>query len=140
MIDTLLNSLDGVRETGKDRWLAKCPAHDDRSPSLSIQNAGDRLLIHCFAGCDALDVVHAIGLELGDLFADRCDYQTKSSRSRIPASDALRAIDHEALVVTVIASDMREKRAIDDEDIQRLTTAAKRIGAARMICAPGITK
>ena len=140
MIDTLLNSLDRVRETGNNRWLAKCPAHDDRSPSLSIRNADDRVLIHCFAGCDALDVVHAVGLELGDLFADRCDYQTKSSRSRIPASDALRAIDHETLVVVIIASDIRKNRTIDDEDFQRLTTAAKRIGAARVMCALGVTK
>ena len=139
MID-ILSMLEGVRETGKDRWLARCPAHDDKSPSLSIRNAGDRLLIHCFAGCDALDVVHAVSLELGDLFADRCDYQTKSSRSRIPSSDALRAIDHEALVVVIIASDIQKNRTIDDEDFQRLTTATKRIGAARMICAPGVTK
>jgi len=31
--------------------MALCPAHDDRNPSLSIQLADDRILIHCFAGC-----------------------------------------------------------------------------------------
>ena len=139
MID-ILSMLEGVRETGKDRWLARCPAHDDKSPSLSIRNAGDPLLIHCFAGCDALDVVHAVSLELGDLFADRCAYQTKSSRARIPSSDALRAIDHETHVVMIIAADIRANRTLDDEDFDRLTTAAKRIGAARMMCAPGVTK
>ena len=41
-IDRLLDRLDGVRQNGRDQYLAKCPAHDDRSPSLSIRTLGDR--------------------------------------------------------------------------------------------------
>lgn len=36
-----------------DQWLARCPAHDDHQPSLSIKETDDgRILFHCFAGCD----------------------------------------------------------------------------------------
>jgi CHC2 zinc finger len=42
-------------------WMARCPAHRDRSPSLSIRESDGRLLIHCFAGCTQEDVIVALG-------------------------------------------------------------------------------
>jgi hypothetical protein len=62
---------ESVRPTGRDRWQACCPAHDDRTPSLAISAKanGDRL-IHCHAGCDAADVLAAAGLELRDLYVE----------------------------------------------------------------------
>jgi hypothetical protein len=38
-----------------------CPAHDDRSPSLSVRIGRTRLLLHCFAGCKAADILRALG-------------------------------------------------------------------------------
>jgi hypothetical protein len=67
-IDRLLPRLDGVRQTSPDTFAAKCPAHEDRSPSVSIRDAGDRVLIHCHAGCSAADIVAAVGLTLRDLY------------------------------------------------------------------------
>jgi hypothetical protein len=50
-------------------WLARCPAHDDRSPSLSIAEGDDgRILLHCFAGCSLESIVAALGLTMRDLF------------------------------------------------------------------------
>ena len=64
----ILDRLSGVRENG-EQWVALCPAHEDRHPSLSIRRGNDgRCLVNCFAGCAAEDVVAAIGLELKDLF------------------------------------------------------------------------
>ena len=40
-IDALLNGLDGIRETGHGKYAARCPAHDERSPSLAIKDCGD---------------------------------------------------------------------------------------------------
>src|SRR5580658_345522 len=55
-------------------WSSKCPAHDDSSPSLSINLAGDgRLLLHCFAGCRVEDIVETLGLQMRDLFPDSND-------------------------------------------------------------------
>lgn len=67
-IDRILPLLDSVRETGGG-WVARCPAHEDRRPSLSIAEGADgRVLLKCFAGCTAEDVVRAVGLRLADLF------------------------------------------------------------------------
>jgi hypothetical protein len=47
------------------RWsagggLCRCPAHEDRTPSLSVRPGRTRLLLHCFAGCSAGDVLRAL--------------------------------------------------------------------------------
>jgi hypothetical protein len=53
------------------RWQARCPAHDDTRPSLSISEGNDgRALIHCYAGCPTEKIVAALGLTLADLFPD----------------------------------------------------------------------
>jgi hypothetical protein len=68
----LLNRLDRPKQTGPDRWLAKCPAHEDRSPSLSVRELDDgRVLINCFAGCGAIDVLDSVGLTWSALFPER---------------------------------------------------------------------
>jgi hypothetical protein len=60
-----------ARRTGPGRWLAKCPAHADRSPSLSIATGRDgRALVRCFAGCELNLVLKAAGLTIADLFAN----------------------------------------------------------------------
>jgi hypothetical protein len=63
----LLDRLEGVKSTGPDQWVAQCPAHEDQSPSLSIRDAGDRLLVHCFAGCSTEAVVAALGFQMARL-------------------------------------------------------------------------
>jgi len=51
-------------------WAAKCPAHDDRTPRLSIGTGeGGRALVHCQAGCDTSGVLKEIGSKQSDLFA-----------------------------------------------------------------------
>lgn len=42
-----------------DGWIARCPAHDDSNPSLSLRQDGAKLLVHCHAGCAQSDVVAA---------------------------------------------------------------------------------
>lgn len=69
-IDEILRHFDGVKG-GHGHYMAKCPAHMDADPSLSIGLGRDgRVLIHCFAGCRTEDVLNAVGLSKRDLFAD----------------------------------------------------------------------
>ena len=70
IVNEFIRRLDGVRKTTKG-WIAKCPAHEDRSPSLSIAEGRDeRVLLRCWAGCRTEEVVAALGLQLADLFPD----------------------------------------------------------------------
>ena len=56
--DDIARELNARRE-GR-HWMARCPAHDDRTPSLSIRQGDDRVLIHCFAGCSQQAVIAAL--------------------------------------------------------------------------------
>ena len=68
-IQQVLDLLDNVRPSGNG-WTALCPAHGDRNNSLSAGQGKDgRVLIYCHAGCDAPDILAALGLEFNDLFA-----------------------------------------------------------------------
>ena len=42
------------------KGAVRCPAHDDRTPSLSIDIRGDQLVCHCHAGCDKHVVFEAV--------------------------------------------------------------------------------
>ncbi len=67
-IEKVLPRLKAVRECGSD-WKARCPAHDDVNPSLSISEGDDgRVLLRCFAGCDAEEIAAVLGLEMKDLY------------------------------------------------------------------------
>ncbi len=129
----LLALLDGVRTTGGDRWLCKCPSHEDRSPSLSVRETSDgTILLKCFAGCSALEVVHALGLELKDLFpAPMPNAGPRRHALRIPARDLLELLSHETSVIEIFVADLLKRRTATEADWQRLAEAVTRIHRAR---------
>lgn len=138
-VERFLERLEDVREANRPgRWYARCPAHDDRSPSLQIDEGADGVvLLWCWARCGAADIVAAIGLELSDLFPRNSAHRGRPiKRPKIHPRDALTLIDHEALIITIIASDVRKHRHITDDVWERLAKAAGRIGEVRDACAP----
>jgi hypothetical protein len=68
-VEEILDRLVGVRRNARG-WTARCPAHPDKSPSLSIHEVEGKILLHCFSHCTFSDVVAAIGLEERDLFTE----------------------------------------------------------------------
>jgi putative DNA primase/helicase len=66
-VEALLARLDRVRRSG-DGWMARCPAHEDTTPSLSLAvGESGRPLVHCFAGCTPDAILRALGLTTADL-------------------------------------------------------------------------
>ena len=51
------------------RFNGLCPAHDDKSASLSITLENDKILLYCHAGCNIDDICLSLGIEKSDLFA-----------------------------------------------------------------------
>jgi hypothetical protein len=130
-IDNILPRLDNVRTRGEGNYIACCPAHRDRSPSLSIKQADDgRVLLHCFAGCSAGDVTAAIGLELSDLFPPRDDYRPTPRRQRWNPQAVFETIEREARIVSIAASDIAAGKTLSTADADRVATAASRINDA----------
>ncbi|QDK31633.1 toprim domain-containing protein [Sphingomonas sp. IC081] len=87
---TIVESLQGTWSRGKG--MCCCPAHDDRTPSLSVTLGRKAILFHCFAGCSNEEVIAALdrqGVRSRDLFdgsgavaADRLEKRTFNSNAR----------------------------------------------------------
>jgi len=134
--ELLLSRLDRVRPGAiPGQWMAKCPGHQDRLPSLSVREESDgRLLLHCFGGCDAADVVAAIGLTLADLFPAPIE-PLEPQKARWNHAELLRVLSHETGIVLIAAEDMRAGRPISDSDMQRLARAVAKIQRVAEIAA-----
>ena len=129
----LLDRLDKVRARGPGQWSACCPAHDDKGPSLSVkETADDRVLLHCFAGCSADEVVGAVGLDLTDLFPPRESRGAPIRRARLlPAGQALDLLHDEAQLVALSGANVANGVVLSAVDLERLIQAAGRIAYLR---------
>ena len=81
--------LEKSKRTG-DKLIARCPAHDDKSPSLSatISKPGDSVLVHCFAGCTTAAILDALGWTMRDLFATDDAWRSHEARDIGDEKDA----------------------------------------------------
>ena len=71
-IDLILPRLQRVWKRPGRSWVARCPAHDDKGPSLSIRETdSEAVLLHCFAGCPPGAVIAALGIQFSDLFPQK---------------------------------------------------------------------
>src|SRR5438105_148582 len=116
--------------------MARCPAHDDNDPSLSIRELMDgRVLVHCFAECSAERVLAAIGLEFADLYPAR-EGEATQRRSRRPTrlspADLLEIVSHEVTVAALLLAEVLERKTVSEGDWARLAAARARIGQARV--------
>lgn len=133
-IDLILDRLEKARKTGSDSWIACCPAHKDKHPSMTLRECEDgRILLHCFTGCSVPDILGAIGMEFDALFPDKpLDYAAPIRRP-FPAADVIEALASETLIVGVAASTMGAGKQLSKADHERLLLACERIEAGRSI-------
>ena len=120
-LEKVLERLHRPKRQGKG-WVAPCPAHADKSPSLSVTEGEDgRLLLHCFAGCEYHDVMAALGLKAKDGFAESLDdadsreYRLKSARAALQMQE----------VIINIGSKPENLQTDEDVDVLRQAREAK---------------
>ena len=111
-IEIFLSRLEKVRQIGPSKWVACCPAHDDRTPSMSIKDTPDKILIHCFAGCDITTILGNVGLEVADIF-----------HTNRPRHD----LELEELVVAVADLDIAAGKRLSQDDRDRYRLALRRL-------------
>ncbi|MCD9126678.1 hypothetical protein [Luteimonas fraxinea] len=142
-VDLLLGRLEAVQPAGKG-WRARCPACGGRSRKLSVIEGDEgRLLVHCFGGCEAGDVLQSVGLTLGDLFAERAqaDNPENRRRARLAAREtqwgaALEMLEHEALIIRIAGQQISGGSVLTSEDEARLAVAVHRVEEARQALRP----
>lgn len=140
-VEEILSRLENVRPHGKDN-RCECPIGHRSKGTLSVTTGEDgQVLLHCFAGCEPLDIVHAIGLELKDLFparitanmppAERRQLRQAARQSQWAA--ALNVLSLEARIVSVAADQIAQAEPLNDSDRDRLGLALERITGARLV-------
>ena len=121
MVEELLDKLEKVRSTGRDKWKACCPVHGDRNPSMDIEDKDGKVLVHCKA-CNAngLEVVQALGLPVSVLF------EKELPRGHIPKKFK-EEVERDRFVVIMAEEDKKRGKQLTYKDFKRLREAKSRI-------------
>lgn len=128
--DQILSHLSKVRKMGPDRWMACCPSHQDKSPSLSIRETSDgRVLLHCWTGCGAVEILESIGLTFDALFPERLTDHSPRERQPFSHREAMAGLVPEVMFVAAASSDML-KAPLNKANHDRLVIAVSRLAAA----------
>jgi hypothetical protein len=127
MIEKLTSRLDGVKRTGPGRFVAICPDHDDKNPSLTVAEKEGRVLLHCFAGCEPADVLAAVGLTFSDLYPERPAYNKGNRTAAFNPYDVLKCLTREAGIVTLAAAQVSTGHPLTTADAERVRLAHERL-------------
>ena len=130
MIDLILERVQKARKVSADSYMACCPAHEDKSPSMRITERDGRILVHCMAGCTPDDIIAAIGLQWTDLYDDKWDAAKAAAfaqKTRLPKIDPL---EHERTIIDLALADDAKGIKFSVEDYARIKIALERLEAA----------
>jgi DNA primase len=108
----------------KGKWIACCPAHQDKSPSLAVTETDDRVLVHCFSGCDTQNVTAAIGLNVADLFYNKLAGAEMTERKRQRFEEVLKS---ERTQVAIINAVEKVERPLTIHERNRRSLGQQRI-------------
>jgi hypothetical protein len=130
--DLVLSRLPGARQVADGKYVCRCPAHKDKSPSLSISRGEHGVLLYCHAGCSIEAILTALDLSASQLFDDVpwSGLPGKPTRPWI-GRQVLEGVAHEATVVLLMASNMMGGAVLSEADMDRLTEAQERLEHAR---------
>lgn len=136
-LQILLNRMDCLRPSGEHRWRCRCPVHGGNGrDSLSIKYCDDgRILIHCFSGCEPLEILQVCGLQLSDIMPERLTHhaspaEKKKWRQSATMSDwekARSTIQHEARIIWVAGKQIIDGKPLNQVDDARLDEALEKI-------------
>lgn len=138
-IESFLNKLQKVKRRGHGQWMACCPVHQEKTPSLSIKDDNGTVIMHCF-GCGAggVEVTGALSLDPSELFPPRDNYNPATDskkRSYFPADQVLEALQTEATVLLILTKDILDN-GISEEVRNRLLLSVERLHAATYYTRP----
>jgi len=129
-LQDVLDELEAVEQTGSDKWKARCPAHDDNNPSLSVTVGHDYpVLLHCHAGCD----FSSIADELDSLSTSWAPWEgTEVDRYTYESADGDPLFD-------VVRFEMRDEEhpACGDKDFRQQAHLPNHEEAGENGCPPG---
>jgi len=133
--DKILSLLNKVKRKGDNSWIACCPAHDDKNPSLGITEKEGTVLLHCFSHqCSVFDIVKAVELEITDLFPERIRVEggRPIKKRRFPAEAILEALAEELAITEIGLAALSNGGTLNEKARARMKQASNRFTSARI--------
>lgn len=131
--EVVLQHLSGVVKAGKS-FKAQCPAHADKTPSLSVAIGDDgRVLLHCFSGCSVASVLAAMGLAMTDLFPRGAAPRKVPGTSGVSSRALREATEFERQILFFVQADKLRGRAVSQQDSDRAKLAMQRVLLAKRV-------
>ncbi len=132
-VEAILPLLDKVRKLSAGSWMARCPAHNDKAPSLHVTEKADgTVLLNCFAGCGGMDVIGALGLDPDVLFPPKVledGSRREKPKRQFPVRDVVRALEPQAIEASLLLAKIGGGAVVSKSDRERALFLAERIGA-----------
>ena len=120
MLEEILNHLDKVKKTPSG-YVACCPVHNDRNPSMSVTEKDGVVLMYCFScGANGLDVANSLQISPSALFTDVMMPVTMTRRLK---SD----LQTDAYVISIYESTKQSNGRLTYNDFKRYKLARERI-------------
>ena len=134
--EKLLSRLEKVKERRGNSWLACCPAHDDKNPSLVVTEENERVLVKCWSGCSPYEICESVGLDITDLFPERPKHRSKPLpiKQRFNAHLVLQALSQDALVCEMVLTNLADGEDFNESMIKHMRDSARRLQTARELC------
>jgi CHC2 zinc finger len=127
-IDDFITRFDKVKSTGSGKYIALCPAHPDKSPSLGIKQTDEgKILIHCFSGCDVSNIIAAVGLDLGDLMPENRSYQKGSKSPKFNKYELFDRLAFESVILSLAIRQLLNGETLAEHDLSRILLAENTI-------------
>jgi hypothetical protein len=78
-LEAILSKLEAVRKKGSG-YIARCPAHEDSTPSLEVGAGEKGIVFHCYAGCHIREIAAALEVTVPSLFYEGTKVEGKANR------------------------------------------------------------
>lgn len=134
-IDNLLSRLDKVKSNGSGKWIALCPAHADKRPSLAVKlTDDDKILLKCWCACDVESIISAIGLTLSDLMPEKPQgyNRTRARVTRFSKTEMFDRLLHESIILGLGIRQLLNGKELSPTDIESISKAESVIDELRI--------
>ncbi len=119
IFEEIVEVVDNPKRSGEG-FVANCPAHDDKTPSLSIAKGDDgRTLIKCYAGCETRAIVTKWGLKMSDLFDEGQESQPRRATRQKKPKLASKRIDQDKILR--LKNALTDEARIELEDVRKIS-------------------
>lgn len=119
-IEQILPRLQKVRRKGNGHsYTACCPAHDDKNPSFVITQLDDgRIIFHCSSGCNAEEIVSALGYTFADLYPEN-KIRNQYREYRSLAQSFNKSSEHEKIILNICENRRAKGERLSEKELER---------------------